>query len=187
MADLNTEVTTALGGVDKKSGRKNPTSLEGYYIGTRQVASPKSKTGFSALHIFQTQKGNVGVWGKTNLDQKMTAVTPGQMIRVTFTGMQETKNNPMYKYRVEVDAENTIDVGDLNTGDSSGEESEDNGAYSSAGGGDEPEEALDEEEAPLDETPPQRAVPPRRAAVAPDAARQAKVQALLASSRNKSN
>lgn len=109
-ADLDCTKTTALGGTDKKSGKKNPTQLEGYYIGTRKVESAKSKNGFASLHIFQTKTGNVGVWGKTNLDQKMTGVAPGTMTRVSFVGMVETKNNPMYKYKVEVDKENTIEV-----------------------------------------------------------------------------
>ena len=110
LADLDASVTVAIGGIDKSTGKKNPTSIEGYYIGTRQVPSRKAKSGFCSLHILQTAKGNVGVWGKTNLDQKMPSVLPGQMIRVSFVGMVETPNNPMYKYKVEVDADNTIEV-----------------------------------------------------------------------------
>jgi hypothetical protein len=192
IADLDCQVTTAIGGVDKKSGKKNPTTIEGYFIGTRQVPSPKSKTGFAALHVLQTPKGNVGVWGKTNLDQKMTAVKAGQMIRITFTGMVETKNNPMYKYRVQVDPSQTIEV---NTGDDSGAGAEDSGE---AAGGDEsdagfnteegyePEAELDAEEAPLDEAPVQRPVAPARRAAAPDPQRAAKVQALLKGRTNRS-
>lgn len=110
LADLDCTTTTAIGGTNKETGAKNPISIEGYYIGTRQVPSKKSKTGLAALHILQTASGNVGVWGKTNLDQKMPSVLPGQLIRVSFVGMVETPNNPMYKYKVEVDADNTIQV-----------------------------------------------------------------------------
>lgn len=187
IADLDCQVTTAIGGVDKKSGKKNPTTIEGYFIGTRNVPSQKSKTGFAALHVLQTPKGNVGVWGKTNLDQKMTAVKAGQMIRITFTGMVETKNNPMYKYRVQVDPTNSIEV---NTGDDGQSEFSDGetGAFDASGTGFsdtgeeaayEPEAELGEEEAPLDEAPVTRPVAPARRAAAPDPARAAKVQALL--------
>lgn len=188
IADLDCQVTTAIGGVDKKSQKKNPTSIEGFFIGTRQVPSAKSKSGFASLHVLQTEKGNVGVWGKTNLDQKMTAVKPGQLIRISFTGMVETKNNPMYKYRVQVDPSQVIEV---NTGDDGQAAGADEGAYEDEGDGKfnagaadnedgyEPEPELDEEEAPLDEAPPQRPVAPARRAAAPDPQRAAKVQALL--------
>lgn len=185
IADLDCQNTTAIGGVDKKSGKKNPTSAEGFYIGTRKVPSPKSKTGFAALHVLQTDKGNLGVWGKTNLDQKMTAVKPGQLIRITFTGMVETKNNPMYKYRVQVDPSQTIEVNTGDDGQAVGSEAEDDTSADLAEAGDgfeegyEPEAELDEEEAPLDEAPVQRPVAPARRAAAPDPQRAAKVQALL--------
>lgn len=188
IADLDCQVTTAIGGVDKKSGKNNPKTIEGFYIGTRQVPSKKTKSGFAALHVLQTEKGNVGVWGKTNLDQKMTAVKAGQLIRISFTGMVETKNNPMYKYRVQVDPSQTIDVatGDDAVADADAYNDEGDGAYDdTAVGADdagyEPEAELGEEEAPLDEAPVSRPVAPPRRASAPDAARAAKVQALLKS------
>lgn len=130
LADLDASTCTAIGGVDKQTGKKNPTSIEGYYIGTRQVPSKKSKTGLAALHILQTKTGNVGVWGKTNLDQKMPAVIPGQLIRISFVGMVETPNNPMYKYKVEVDADSTIEVNLADNAGSSDTEPADEPDYS---------------------------------------------------------
>lgn len=183
LADLDCSVTTAIGGVNKETNKKNPTQIEGYYIGTRQVPSKKSKSGFCSLHVLQTQTGNVGVWGKTNLDQKMPAVKPGQMIRISFVGMVETQNNPMYKYKVQVDAANTIEV-NLPEADASagGEELGTSGEDLpvSFDEGD-PEDTL-EEDAPLDELPPSygKAAPARKAAP-PDARRAATVQNLLAS------
>ena len=177
LADLDCDTSYALGGVDKKTGKANPTKVEGYYVGSRQVASPKSKTGFAALHVFQTAKGNVGIWGKTNLDTKMKSVTPGVMTRVTFTGMVPTKNNPMYAYKVELDKSNTIDVSAP-----ADDEKYDAGSTDSAGYNEtayEDESDIDQDEPALDEVPPARAAAPRQAAAAPDAARQAKVQALL--------
>jgi hypothetical protein len=174
IADLDCTVAYALGGKDKKTGKANPTQVEGYYIGTRQVESGKSKTGFAALHVFQTAKGNVGIWGKTNLDAKMRSVKPGTMTLVKFVGMQETKNNPMYKYSVAVDQYNMIDVGN----------GLDAVADAPADSGDAPDHDFGghDENGDLpavDELPPQRATPPARAAQAPSAERQAAVQALL--------
>lgn len=182
VADLDCDNTTAIGGTDKKTGKKNPVSIEGYFIGTRQVTSPKSKNGLSALHTLQTQKGNVGVWGKTNLDQKMKAVLPGQMIRITFVGMVPTKNNPMYKYNVEVDADNSIEVSPESDkpqhGDEDATDEQDANLFE-----DEEDSDPDAEDRLPDELPPQRAQAPRQAAAAPSAARQQAVQNLLRGAR----
>lgn len=191
LADLDTATCTAIGGVDKKSGKKNPITIEGYFIGTKEVSSPKSKTGLASLHVIQTSKGNVGVWGKTNLDQKMKTVSPGFMTRISFVGMQETKNNPMYKYKVEVDENNTIDVSGVSESSVSGG-SEEPGFNSASDDHSYNYEAAEEndalgEEAPLDEPPLARAVAPKvRPTAAIDAARQAQTKALLDRNRNKS-
>lgn len=179
LADLNCENATALGGTDRKSGKKNPTSIEGFFIGSRDVASPKSKTGFAALHVFQTAKGNQGVWGKTDLDSKLRGVTPGCLVRVTFTGMQETKNNPMYKFRVEVDADNTIDVATADAG-STAEDQDGSGESEDSY---EEEADVGEDEAPADVISAARAQAPRRPVTAPSAEAQARTQALLARKR----
>ena len=110
VTDLSTDTMVSLGGFNKKTGKNNPTSIEGYFLGSRQVESKKSKTGFAYIYTLQTAKGNVGVWGKTDLDRKMQAVTPGQMIRASFDKMVATPNGEMYKFKVEVDADNTIEV-----------------------------------------------------------------------------
>jgi len=150
LADLDCEVTTALGGLNKRTNKPNPTSIEGYYIGSRKVPSKKSSTGFANIYVFQTAEGNVGVWGKTNLDSKMSNVTPGHLTRVTYVGMQETKNNPMYKYKVEVDSENTIEVAAANSGASDEGDDESYSGYDS-----------DDEEEP---EPPSRGAGSRQAA-----------------------
>lgn len=118
LQDLNTENIIALGGFNKKAKKDNPTEVEGYYLGSRVVANTKNKSGKAYIHVFQTPKGNIGVWGKTDMDQKLIQVTPGTMTKVEFSGMKDTKNGEMYVYDVSVDDEQTIEVGGL--GDSSG-------------------------------------------------------------------
>ena len=110
VTDLDADTTIALGGLNKKTGKPNPKEVEGYYLGNRQVESKKSKTGFCKIYTFQTAKGNIGVWGKTDLDRKMENVNIGTMVRVTHTGMRPTPNGEMYKYKVEVDEHNSIEV-----------------------------------------------------------------------------
>src|SRR5258708_25091801 len=109
--DLDAEITVSLGGSNRKTGKKNPSQVEGYYLGSRKVESKKAKSGFAYIHILQTEKGNLGVWGKTDLDRKLLTVTPGTMIRASHTGMLQTPNGEMYKYKVEIDKDNSIEVG----------------------------------------------------------------------------
>lgn len=180
VADLDCSETVAIGGKNKETGKPNPKSIEGYFIGTKKT---ETKLGECSLHILQTQKGNVGVWGKTNLNQKMTAVKPGQMIRISFVGLVETKFNPMFKYKVEVDPENTIDVASASGNDAPEDfEAEEGESFNS----DHSYQTDDEEEASFDDdtaadeaeyVPP---TPPHKAAAVPDASRQDKVKALLA-------
>ena len=184
LADMDCDSTTALGGFNKKTGKPNPTKAEGYLIGSKDVPSTKSKTGFAKLHIIQTAKGNLGIWGKTDLDRKMLAVEPGCMIRITQNGTVPTgKGNDMYKFKVEVDEENRIEV----AGAPSGDAPESDPSQDDVDMPQEPAEEEQAEETPLDEdeqqpdvVPPTRpAAPARRAAAAPSATSQAKVQELL--------
>lgn len=110
VTDLSTDVTISLGGTNRKTNKKNPTSIEGYYLGKREVADKKKKSGFSYIYTFQTDKGNIGVWGKTDLDRKMSAVKPGTMTRASFDKMVPTPNGDMYKFIVAVDEDNTTEV-----------------------------------------------------------------------------
>lgn len=109
LTSLETDITIALGGVSKE-GKKNPSQIEGYYLGSRTTKSDRSKNGVSNIYVLQTAEGNVGVWGKTHLDKQMPNVTPGAMIRITQSGKQRTKNGDMYLFEVEQDLENVIEV-----------------------------------------------------------------------------
>lgn len=140
VTSLDADVTTAIGGKNKKTGKKNPSSIEGFYLGSRKVESKKSKNGLASIHFLQTDEGNVGVWGKTDLDRKIAGVTPGTMIRISHTGMQSTPNGDMYKYKVEVDEDNTIEVS------TPSEENEERSASAS----DDSEDSEDDEEASED-------------------------------------
>lgn len=173
VASLEADVTTALGGVNKQTGKANPKQAEGYFLGSKKVESRKSKTGFAYLHILQTQNGNLGVWGKADLDRKLRSVTPGTMVRITQSGTRPTPNGDMYLFKVEIDDTNMVDVSSLST-ESEGEDT------SFVGSDVAEEEAAGEEEEAMDAAPPARPVRPAMPAKVPDAERQARVKALLA-------
>lgn len=176
VASLDADVTTALGGMNKQTGKANPKQAEGYFLGSKKVESRKSKTGFAFLHILQTASGNLGVWGKTDLDRKLNSVAPGTMVRITQSGSRPTPNGDMYIFKVEVDESNKVDVSGLGT-ESEGEDA------SFVGGGAEEEMAEEEQEEVMDAAPPARPVRPAAPARVPDAERQARVKALLANKR----
>ncbi len=182
LPDMDCETTYALGGFNKKTRKDNPTEAEGYFIGSKQVVSKKSKTGFAALHIFQKPGGeNFGVWGKTDLDRKMSVVTPGNLVRVTFTGMKETENNPMYKYKVQVDKEDTIEVGDFTQQSAPPtQDTTPDAGYDDADDGD-----LDQDDIQPDEITPPQPRAPRQAAKPPTGEAQRRVQELLNKSKNR--
>lgn len=168
---LDADVTITIGGQDKKTGKKNPTSVEGFYLGSREVETQsKYGNGPSVLYFFQTEKGNVGVWGKTDLKKKLAAGKLGLMTLVTYAGMKPTPRGDMHTYKVEQDPDVSIDVSDLNALASTGSGGEED--YNDGGDADEEEE--------------EEAYEPEVAAVAfketPEQ-RKAKVQALL--NRNK--
>ena len=180
---MDTDSTITIGGVEKKTGKKNPTSVEGYFLGTKALGPNKfnkSKTDY--MHVFQTKDGNVGVWGKTHMDRQLVSVTPGTMTRVSFAGTKDVgKGNDMTCYLVEVDELNTIHVNfDVNA---SREEDSGEADYSNDYDGE--EESADDKESAADEVAPSRPVPPRQAAQAPSAASIAKTKALLGGSKNK--
>lgn len=181
---LDCDFAIKLGGVDKKTGKANPTTLEGYYLGFNTVPSAKSKTGFAKQHVFKTEKGNIGVWGTTNLDLRLSNAVIGRCSLVKFTGMQETKNNPMYMFSVQQDPDNSIAVhtmvaasSGVDSGTTEKSEGEEYANYSSDE--DDGESDVGEELAALDEAPLARPAAPRRAASTPNASQQARVQAML--------
>ena len=107
VASLDADVTIALGKTNKETGKPYPKTAEGYFLGSRTV---KNKRGESKLHFLQTPDGNLGIWGTTDLNRKLTQVNPGTMVRITSTGTKPTPNGDMYTYRVEEDKGNTIQV-----------------------------------------------------------------------------
>lgn len=167
ITDLHADVTITLGGLNKKLGKQNPTKVEGFFIGTKDIPDTKKKSGISTLYYFQTPKGVVGVWGKTDMDRKMKQATLGLMTLVTQTGMQDTPNGPMYKFEVAQDDSLATEVAQLAT-----EEQEE--VATTANFNEEDDADLYDDEQAVDEVPLERPKAPR----APVAASNAKDRAL---------
>lgn len=110
VTDLSCDTTITIGGFNKKLKKDNPTQIEGYYLGKKKIDDKKKTSGFSYLYTVQTPKGNVGVWGRTDLDRKLASVEPGTMVRISAAGTLVVPTGEMYKYKVEVDEDNTIEV-----------------------------------------------------------------------------
>lgn len=145
----------------------SPEVIEGYFVGTKTT---QSAYGEGKLHVFQTNEGYIGVWGKTRLNSLLTTDLLGQMVRATFTGMiapTQKGRRPSYGFKVEHDKDNTIDTSNINLSAASPESEED--------------EDLDSDAA-TDEVIPSQPVAPRTPAAAPSAAARAQVQALLSRS-----
>lgn len=95
-----------LGSINTSTGEPNPKSVEGYYLGYRAM---DSYFGLHKLYILKTPKGDVGIFGKTNLDQKMVFVRRGAMVRISLIGEIYAGNrNYIKEYKVEVDEEDII-------------------------------------------------------------------------------
>lgn len=134
VSSLDADVTVALGKKDK-TGKPYPKQAEGYYLGSRTV---QNKRGPSTIHFLQTPKGNLGVWGTTDLNRKLGSAPVGSMVRVTSTGTKPTPNGEMYTYKVEVDEANAIEVaapadtsyGDSEDTDGDDDDTDNGGGYS---------------------------------------------------------
>lgn len=175
IASLDSDISINLGGTNKKTGKPNPMTVEGYYLGTKVgIPNKFDASKPDCMHILQTPKGNVGVWGKSHLNPQMAKALPGAMVRITFTGTRPSKKgNDQLLFSVEQDTANNIDVSSIND--------------APADYGDDLEEGYTAEDATPAEAPYVAPTPPKVAAKAPDAARQAKVAALLNGSRNKTS
>jgi hypothetical protein len=173
-----------LGGINSKTGKENPLSVEGYYVRKDKF---QTKFGLKDVYTLANKDGEISVLGGTNLHQQFQH-QKCKLGRYTWiTDLQETKpmdkGNPMKLYRVEQNPEDCIDPAlyDLHGFDqakySSGSSSED-------ANGDDWQDQLDDVS---DEVIPPPPVAPRAPATAPSAERQAKVQALLKGSRAKAS
>lgn len=108
VTSLDCDVVYPLGGVNSTTGVKNPTTMEGYYLGSRPANIEGQK---STIHVFQTPKGNQGIWGSADTNQKLSQVTLGTMTLVEFKEKKKISGGKTKKiFAVSQDPDNTITV-----------------------------------------------------------------------------
>ncbi len=114
VADLSTDTVHKIGGFNEKTQKPNPTKMEGFYLGSRTVAT---STGTSTIHVFQTPSGNEGVWGTADLNNKLGSVNLGTMTLITYNGKKKLAGGKTkHSYDVAQDKEQTISVPKLTAG-----------------------------------------------------------------------
>lgn len=101
----------ALGGIDKKTGKKNPTELEGYYLRREEKPNKFNPVKPQSFYVFETKEGPQGLFGKAGIDREMKKATLGVMTKVVDTGklLDTGKGNPMRVFEVFQDSSNAID------------------------------------------------------------------------------
>lgn len=143
-------------------------TLKGYYQG--QVK--KEINGSMAIeHTYKTAQGLLSVLGQANIlrQYENEGVLPGTYVEITFTGeTKKAKKGMMKVYDVNFDLDDRDDNPIAPLSDEEAAPAE---------------EDEDEAEEELDEVIPAKPVAPRAPSQTPDAARQAKVQALLNKNR----
>jgi|ERR1019366_6978817 hypothetical protein len=108
MTDLSTDNVTALGGVNSKTGEKNPLKVEGFYLGARNV---QTTNGPSVIHVFQTAEGNQGIWGTKKLNDNLTKSALGKMVLVKYAGkIKIAGGKTQHTYEFFIDKSQAIDV-----------------------------------------------------------------------------
>jgi hypothetical protein len=108
--DLHADRSVSIGGTNKTTGAANPRSIEGYYIGSRDIPDKFSKTALGKLYILRTPEGNIGVYGKPDMNKQMVNAKLGNMVRISFVRSVPSPRGQWYKYLVEEDKENTVEV-----------------------------------------------------------------------------
>ena len=88
---------------DVIKGRDIGDFIEGFLIKTQDNVGVNK----SMLYSIETFEGIKSVWGSTILDERMSLITVGARVRITFKGLGEKKpgKNPAKIFKVEVDVE----------------------------------------------------------------------------------
>ncbi len=157
--------------------------LEGRFMGS---FPHEGDYGPTKKHIFDTPKGPVVVFGQKHLMDQLPGVKPGTMVKIVFKEekpAQKKGRHPMKIFEIYQDKDSWIAVEGVDSEPS--EELVETDGYEALNSTDDlgDESSLDAEEPAPDELPPSARQPQRVNAPAPDAARQAKVNALLNKAR----
>lgn len=101
-----------LGGINKLTGKKNPSELEGYYLGFETRSNKFNPQVPQKLHKFKSHQGEIGIFGKAGIDKVLKGASIGAMTKLVSTGevIDTGKGNPMKVFKAFQDKANTLDV-----------------------------------------------------------------------------
>lgn len=111
--------TVVLGGKNKETGKKNPTSLEGYFLRVEHRPNKFNPKVPQNYYVFQTSTGDKGLFGKAGVDREMKKAILGAMTKVVNTEktLDTGKGNPMIVFEVYQDKSNSIEVAEQDSTD----------------------------------------------------------------------
>lgn len=157
--------------------------LEAFYMGSFDHTGDYGPT---QKHLFKAADGGaLIIFGQRNLMQQLPTAKVGYMTRITYNGDKASTvkgRQPMKLFVIQQDKKNTTEVSGVDftpTDDVTGSSDYQTPSQTEFDLDD------DTETTPADEPAAPRAAAPRQAAKAPDAAAQARVQALLNRGRSK--
>ena len=111
------EKWVTLGGRNKETGKLNPTSAKGYYLGSFESQNKFNKDKKNVNLVLMTPQGLLGLTAPSHLVKKMkenetnlakrNVDVRGLMVEISFVGEQDVgKGNPMKLFKVGFDPEN---------------------------------------------------------------------------------
>lgn len=103
---VEADTLVTLGKINKVTGKPYLKQLEGYLIGHTALTGLHIKD--AVVWFIKTNKGNVGLYGRIDLNRKLQLVTAGTYVRITSIGLNE--QGTIYLYKVEYDSANTIEL-----------------------------------------------------------------------------
>lgn len=110
--ELGSVDTVTLGGVDKATGKKNPTEIEGYLVEVQKRPNKFKPNDPQNFYVFQTQSGMKGVYAKAGIDSVLKGAQLGAMTKLVATNetLDTGKGFPMKVFKGYQDKTNTVEV-----------------------------------------------------------------------------
>lgn len=155
---VSSVATVKLSGVNKLTGKKNPTTLEGYYVRWEPRPNSFNPDKPQKFYVFLTSEGEVGVYGTAGIDFEMKKCKIGQMTKLVNTGKEKPSKlgQPTKIYEAYQDKANTITQEEIDLLNPESYLPSEEASATSAEQDDEEEDTLEGDTVSLDEitTPP---------------------------------
>jgi len=110
--ELGEVEVVVLGGMNKSTGKKNPTELEGYLQRVEKRPNKFNPDKPQNFYVFLTEHGEKGIYAKAGINRVLRNAVYGAMTKLVATDelLDTGKGNPMKVFKAYQDKTNTIDV-----------------------------------------------------------------------------